>query len=59
MISTIKLKKYMVDASIFGIIVDKFCHKKKLYPIILFKIDKNLKRSFHCTILSFDLTIYL
>ena len=43
----------MANASIFGIVVSKLYHEKKLCPIILFKIDKGLKVRFYYTILFF------
>ena len=49
----------MANISIFTIIIGKFRNKKKLYLVILFKIDKDLKIGFHYTILPFDLTICL
>ena len=49
----------MANAGIVGIVVDEFCYKKKLYPIILLKVDKGLEVGFHCAILHFDLTIRL
>ena len=58
-IFVIKLKKYIVNIGIFGIIVSKLYYKKKLYLIILFKVDKDLKISFYYTILLFSLIIYL
>ena len=58
-IFAVELKRYMVGASIFGIIVGKFHHKKKLCPIILLKVVKNLEISFYCAILSFGLTVCL
>ena len=59
MISTIELEKYIAGAGIFGIVIGKLYHRKKPYPIILLKVDKGLKISFHCTILPFSLAIYL
>ena len=59
MISTVELKKYIASASIFCIIIGEFCHKKKLYLVILFEINKGSKVSFHCNILPFGLTIRL
>ena len=59
MISTIELKKCMASTGILGIIVNKLCHKKKLCPIILLKVDKNLQIGFHYTILSLSLAICL
>ena len=59
MISAVKLKRYVASTSIFGIIIDKFCHKTKLYLVILFEIDKNLKVGFYYTILLFGLTVRL
>ena len=49
----------MANIGIFSIIISEFCYKKKLYLIILSKVDKNLKISFYYTILLFNLTIYL
>ena len=49
----------MINAIIIYINISKFSYKKKLYLIILFKVDKNLKMYFDYTILSFHLTIYL
>ena len=59
MISAIKLKKYMTGISIFSIVISKLCYRKKLCPIILFKIDKSLEVSFDHTIVSFNLAICL
>ena len=59
MIFAVKLKKHMTSTSIFGIIIFKLCHKKKLGVIILFKVDKNLKIDLYYTILSLGLTVYL
>ena len=58
-ISTIELQKRVADASIFGIIIGKFRHKKKPCPIILIEIDKGLKIDFYHTNLLFGLTICL
>ena len=49
----------MASTSIFDIIIDKFYYKKKLYLVVLFKIDKDLKISFYCIILFFSLTVHL
>ena len=54
-----KLEKYMSVMSIFGIIISKFHYKKKLYLIILFKINKSLKIGFYYIILSLNRAIYL
>ena len=59
MISAIELKRCVASVSIFGIILGKFCYKKKPYLVILFKIDKSLKIGFHYTILPFSMTVYL
>ena len=59
MISIVELKKRVAGTSIFGIIISEFCHKKKPYPVILFKIEKNSKVGFIYIILPFNLTIYL
>ena len=59
MISIIKLKKCVVNASIFGIIIGKLHYKKKPCLIILLKIDKSLEIDFHCIILALSLAVYL
>ena len=59
MISTIKLKKYMASTSIFSIVISKLCYGKKLYLIILLKVNKNLEVGFYYIILSFSLAISL
>ena len=59
MIFTIKLKRYKVNANIFGIIVDELPYKKKTCLIILLKINKNLKMDFYNTILPLVLAIFL
>ena len=59
MISAIELKRYLADASILGIVVGKLRHGKKLYPIILLKVDKSLEVGFHCTILPLSLVVRL
>ena len=58
-ISAIKLKRYMADASILGIIINKLYYKKKPCLIILLKVDKILKISFHHTILPLNLAVNL
>ena len=57
-ISIIELKKYVTNASIFGIIVNKLCYKKKLYLIILLKVNKNLEIGLYYIILSFNLAVH-
>ena len=42
---------------IFYIIIYKFSYKEKIYLIILFLINKNLKINFYYIILFFNLTI--
>ena len=59
MISAVKLKKCVANIGILSIIISKFCYKKKLCLIILFKFDKSLKVDFYHTILSLSLAIYL
>ena len=58
-IFAIELEKYIANASIFGIIIDKLSYLKELSLVILFKIDKNLKISFYYAILFLDLAVYL
>ena len=50
MIFAIELKKNEANASIFDIIINKLCYKKKSYLIISFEVNKSLKTSFYCTI---------
>ena len=49
----------MINTNIFGIIIGKLYYKKKLYLIILFKINKNLKINFYYIILFLGLAIHL
>ena len=49
----------MVSASIFDIIIGKFCYKKKPYSIILLKVNKNLKVNFYYIIPSINMAICL
>ena len=59
MISLIELEKYVTNTGILDIVVSKLYHRKKLYLVILFKIDKDSKIGFYYNILPFDLTICL
>ena len=59
MIFAIELEKCVADASIYGIVFGKLCHKKKPCPIILFQVDKSLEVGFYHTILPFSLIVYL
>ena len=49
----------MASASIYGIMIGKFRHKKKPCLIILIKVDSSLKLGFHYAILSLGLALYL
>ena len=49
----------MTCVYIFSIIISKFYYKKKLYLVILLKIDNNLKVGFYYIILLFNLAVYL
>ena len=59
MIIIIKFKKYIISTYIFGIIMNKLYYKKKLYLVILCKINKNLEISLYYIIFLFNLAIYL
>ena len=59
MISTIELEKCVAGTSIFGIVIDKLCYKKKPCSIILLEVDKGLEANFYHTILPLNLVIYL
>ena len=59
MIFVIELKKCMANASIFYIIMGKFCYWEKSCSVILFKVNKNSKVDFYHTILPLGLAIYL
>ena len=59
MISIIKIKICIASIYMFSIIISKFCYNKKLYLVILFQVDKNLKVSLYYIILFLDLTINL
>ena len=47
----------MANPSIFEIIVGKLYYKKKLCPIILFKINQNSKINFYYANLSYNLAV--
>ena len=47
MISIIKFKKCMANASIFDIIIGKLNYWEKLYLFILFEVNKNLEIGFY------------
>ena len=49
----------MAGTGIFGIVVSKLHHEKKLYPIILLEVDKSLEIGFYYTILPLSLTVRL
>ena len=51
MIFAIELKRYIANASILGVIVDKFYYGKKPCLIILLKVNVSSKVGFHYTIL--------
>ena len=59
MISAIELERCVAGAGILGIVVSKLRHGKKPCPIILLKVDKGLKVSFHRTILLLSLAVRL
>ena len=59
MISTVKLKRRVANASIFSIILSKLYHRQKLYLVILLEVDKNSKVGFYCAVLSLDLAVHL
>ena len=49
----------MTGAGVFGVVIGKLCHRKKLCLVILLKIDKGLVVCFHCIILPFGFAIRL
>ena len=49
----------MAGIGIFGVVIGELCHGKKLCPIILLEIDKNIEVSFYCTILPLHLAVRL
>ena len=59
MIFIVELKRRVANASMFGIIIDNFCYRKKPCLVILFEIDKGSKINFHYTILPFGLIVHL
>ena len=59
MIFAIEFEKYVANASVFSVVVDKLRHGKKSCLIILLKIDENLEIGFHCTILPLNPAICL
>ena len=59
MISVIEFKKYVAGIGILDIIIDKICNRKKLYLIILLKVEKNLEVDFYHIILPLSLAVCL
>ena len=59
MIFKVEFKKHMADASIFDIIISKFCYKKNLCLIILFNVHESSKINFYYAILSFSQAVCL
>ena len=59
MVSAIELKRRVTGACILGIVISKLSHRKKLFPVILFKVDKGSKVNFYCTISSLGLAVCL
>ena len=59
MIFAIELEKFVASTDIFCIIIGELRHRKKLYLIILLKVDKDLEVGCYYAILPFGLTIYL
>ena len=59
MISTIEFKRCIISASILGVVVSKFRHKKKLCLIILLKVDKSLEINFYYIVLPLSLAVHL
>lgn len=59
MIIIVKLKNYITNVCVHGIVISKFCHWLKPSLVVLFLIDKNPKISLHGAILPVSQTIYL
>lgn len=57
MITRIQLKKIITSARVFGIVKSKFSHWKKSNPIVLFKVDKDIRIFLYDTILTLGLAI--
>lgn len=49
----------MTNTCIFNIVISKLSYRQEPSPVILFKIHKNFKISFHCALLSLILVISL
>ena len=49
----------MTSVYIFDISISRFSYLKKLFLVILLKMNKNSKVAFYCNIFSFGLIIYL
>lgn len=58
-ITVVEFKKCITSVSISCIIIGKFNYWKEFYPVILYKVDKNLEIDFQFAVLSFNLTISL
>lgn len=59
MITTVELKRGIIDSYILDIIVGKLYYRQKPSLVILFPINKNLKVGFYDAILLLSLTVGL
>ena len=59
MISAVKLERCMINIGILSIVLDKLHPKKKLYLVVLLKIDKISKIYLHLTIQLFGPAVCL
>lgn len=55
----VKFEKYVADAHIINIIINKLSHWGKSNLIILLIVNKNPEISFHYTVLPFNLAVSL
>lgn len=58
-IAVIELKRYIINASIFYIIIFKFSYQKKSSLVILLGVEKSFVVNFYNIILYFNLAISL
>lgn len=59
MITTVELKRDIIDSYILDIIIGKLYYRQKPSLVVLFPIDKNLKVGFYDAILLLSLTVGL
>ena len=59
MVAVVQLERRVAGACILGVVISKLSYWQEPCPIILLKIDKDSKISFHCAVLPLRLAVCL